>query len=99
MVKGGASFIGSALVRYLLGQTADHMVSVDKLTYAGNLEFTLHAVRRYWRGLEEDARQWFRFVHPVRAWHHTCGLALLITSCSNNYGPYPFPEKVIPSWP
>jgi dTDP-glucose 4,6-dehydratase len=34
--------------------------------------------------------------HLVRAWHHTYGLPVLITNCSNNYGPYQFPEKLIP---
>jgi dTDP-glucose 4,6-dehydratase len=32
----------------------------------------------------------------VRAWHHTYGLPVLTTNCSNNYGPYHFPEKLIP---
>ena len=34
--------------------------------------------------------------HFVRAWHDTFGLPVLITNCSNNYGPYQFPEKLIP---
>jgi dTDP-glucose 4,6-dehydratase len=34
--------------------------------------------------------------HLVRAYHHTYGLATLTTNCSNNYGPYQFPEKLIP---
>ncbi|WP_175951522.1 dTDP-glucose 4,6-dehydratase [Burkholderia sp. BCC0405] len=34
--------------------------------------------------------------HFVRAWHHTYGLPTLTTNCSNNYGPYQFPEKLIP---
>ncbi|MBF0428001.1 MAG: dTDP-glucose 4,6-dehydratase [Magnetococcales bacterium] len=34
--------------------------------------------------------------HLVRAWHHTYGLPILTTNCSNNYGPYQFPEKLIP---
>ena len=34
--------------------------------------------------------------HLVRAWHHTYGLPTLTTNCSNNYGPYHFPEKLIP---
>ena len=34
--------------------------------------------------------------HLVRAWHRTFGLPILITNCSNNYGPYQFPEKLIP---
>ncbi len=35
--------------------------------------------------------------HLVRAWHHTYGLPILITNCSNNYGPWQFPEKLIPT--
>jgi dTDP-glucose 4,6-dehydratase len=34
--------------------------------------------------------------HLVRAWHHTYGLPVLLSNCSNNYGPYHFPEKLIP---
>ncbi|MBV1775461.1 dTDP-glucose 4,6-dehydratase [Burkholderiaceae bacterium DAT-1] len=34
--------------------------------------------------------------HLVRAWHHTYGMPVLTTNCSNNYGPYQFPEKLIP---
>jgi dTDP-glucose 4,6-dehydratase len=34
--------------------------------------------------------------HLVRAWHHTYGLPAIVTNCSNNYGPYHFPEKLIP---
>ena len=34
--------------------------------------------------------------HLVRAWHHTYGLPVVVTNCSNNYGPYHFPEKLIP---
>lgn len=34
--------------------------------------------------------------HLVRAWHHTFGLPIVISNCSNNYGPYQFPEKLIP---
>ena len=34
--------------------------------------------------------------HLVRAWHHSYGLPIIITNCSNNYGPYQFPEKLIP---
>jgi dTDP-glucose 4,6-dehydratase len=34
--------------------------------------------------------------HLVRAWHHTHGLPVVVTNCSNNYGPYHFPEKLIP---
>src|SRR3546814_7326430 len=34
--------------------------------------------------------------HFVRAWHHTYGLPVVTSNCSNNYGPYQFPEKLIP---
>jgi dTDP-glucose 4,6-dehydratase len=87
----------------------------------------------YWRGLEGEAKEAFRFHHIstdevfgslgdegffteqtpysprspysaskassdhlVRAWHDTYGLPTLVTNCSNNYGPYHFPEKLIP---
>ncbi|KGI78490.1 dTDP-glucose 4,6-dehydratase [Oleiagrimonas soli] len=93
----------------------------------------LEASRDYWRELEGDARNGFRFLHVstdevygslgdtgkftettpyapnspysaskassdhlVRAFHHTYGLPVLTTNCSNNYGPYQFPEKLIP---
>jgi len=93
----------------------------------------LECARDYWRALEGDAREAFRFLHVstdevygtlgdegkfteqtayapnspysaskaasdhlVRAFHHTYGLPVLTTNCSNNYGPYQFPEKLIP---
>lgn len=93
----------------------------------------LEAVRDYWKNLQGDAREAFRFLHVstdevygtlgdtgqfteqtpyapnspysaskaasdhlVRAFHHTYGLPVLTTNCSNNYGPYQFPEKLIP---
>lgn len=93
----------------------------------------LESTRKYWRGLDEDARRNFRFLHVstdevygslgaegkftettayqpnspysaskaasdhfVRAYFHTYGLPVLTTNCSNNYGPYQFPEKLIP---
>jgi len=93
----------------------------------------LESSRDYWRGLEGNARDGFRFLHVstdevygslgaegsfteqtayapnspysaskaasdhlVRAFHHTYGLPTLTTNCSNNYGPYQFPEKLIP---
>lgn len=93
----------------------------------------LECVRDYWRSLEGEAREAFRFLHVstdevygslgpegkftettpyapnspysaskaasdhlVRAFHHTYGLPTLTTNCSNNYGPYQFPEKLIP---
>ena len=93
----------------------------------------LEAARDYWKALEGDAKDAFRFLHVstdevygslgdtgrftettpyapnspysaskaasdhlVRAFHHTYGLPVLTTNCSNNYGPYQFPEKLIP---
>ena len=94
----------------------------------------LEAVRAYWSGLPDAAKQDFRFLHVstdevygslgkddpaftethryapnspysaskaasdhlVRAYHHTYSLPVLTTNCSNNYGPYQFPEKLIP---
>lgn len=94
----------------------------------------LEAVRKYWNGLDEQAKGAFRFLHVstdevygslskddpafsetnryepnspysaskaasdhlVRAYHHTYGIPVLTTNCSNNYGPYHFPEKLIP---
>ena len=93
----------------------------------------LESVRDYWKGLEGEAKEAFRFLHVstdevygtlgetgyftettpyapnspysaskaasdhlVRAFHHTYGLPVLTTNCSNNYGPYHFPEKLIP---
>lgn len=93
----------------------------------------LETVRDYWKGLDDSAREDFRFLHVstdevygtlgetgkfsettpyapnspysaskaasdhlVRAFHHTYGLPVLTTNCSNNYGPYHFPEKLIP---
>jgi dTDP-glucose 4,6-dehydratase len=93
----------------------------------------LEAALEYWRSLEGEERESFRFLHVstdevygalgeegffteespyrpnspyaaskaasdhlVRAYHHTYGLPVLTTNCSNNYGPYQFPEKLVP---
>ena len=94
----------------------------------------LEAARAHWQGLDEGAKQAFRFLHVstdevfgslgpadpafsettpyapnspysaskaasdhlVRAYHHTYGLPVVTTNCSNNYGPRQFPEKLIP---
>src|SRR3546814_1774198 len=45
LITGGAGFIGSALVRHIVGHTVDAVVNVDKLTYAGNLESLADAAR------------------------------------------------------
>jgi len=197
LITGGAGFIGSAVIRYLIRETEHDVINVDKLTYAGNLEslidvaencryyfeqvdicdaaaikrlfeqyqpdgimhlaaeshvdrsidgpsafietnivgtyVLLNAAREYWKELNEHRAKQFRFHHVstdevygslpatglftetsryepsspysaskassdhlVRAWYVTYGLPIVITNCSNNYGPYQFPEKLIP---
>lgn len=198
LVTGGAGFIGSAVSRYLCGNSNYDVTIVDKLTYAGNstslrlienrpnyrfvrtdicnesrilrvlkegsIEKVLHlaaeshvdrsidspcafietnivgtfrllnASLTYWRELDDNQRKAFRFHHVstdevfgdlpfdsgvftedsqyapsspysaskaasdhlVRAWYATYGLPVVLSNCSNNYGPYHFPEKLIP---
>ena len=197
LVTGGAGFIGSAFVRHAVAATDHHVLVVDKLTYAGNLDslapvkdhprfrfvradiadaaamkaaladfqpdVILHLAAEshvdrsidgpaafvetnvvgtfvllqqalgYWRALPKAKAEGFRFHHVstdevfgslgahgqfsedspyrpnspysaskaasdhlVRAWHHTYGLPVLISNCSNNFGPCHFPEKLIP---
>jgi dTDP-glucose 4,6-dehydratase len=198
LVTGGAGFIGSALVRFLLSHSDVKVVNVDKLTYAANLDsladaadsaryalekvdicdrrrlervfeqhqptavlhlaaeshvdrsidapetflqtnligtgMLLQAALKYFRSLPAMRAASFRFLHVstdevygdlgvtggvftettpyapsspysatkagsdhlVRAWHRTYGLPVIVTNCSNNYGPCQFPEKLIP---
>ncbi len=197
LITGGAGFIGSTLVRQAVAQGEVRVVTLDKLTYAGNLDSLgsvmhnanhvfvhgsindrdlvkellvgyqpravinlaaeshvdrsidgpadfiqtnivgtfelLESVREYRNSLASEGCQRFRFLqvstdevygslgavglftetssyapnspysaskaaadHLVRAYHHTYGLPVLTTNCSNNYGPYQFPEKLIP---
>lgn len=198
LITGGAGFIGSALIRHIIGNTTDSVVNVDCLSYAGNLDSLepvassnryffekvdicnrvaldsifikhqpdvvmhlaaeshvdrsidrpaqfietniigtynlLEASRQYWNALSEQKKRAFIFHHIstdevfgdlghtkelfteqsaydpsspysaskaasdhlVRAWLRTYGLPSIITNCSNNYGPYQFPEKLIP---
>lgn len=197
-VTGGAGFIGSALIRYLINYTEHTVINIDKLTYAGNLtslesvarsgryffenldicsfndigkcfckykpdavvhlaaeshvdksitgpkEFIfsnivgtyniLEQARLYWSNLSDSKKNNFRFHHVstdevygdlqnskglfsedtpynpsspysaskagsdhlVRAWGRTYHFPILVTNCSNNYGPFQFPEKLIP---
>ena len=198
LVTGGAGFIGANFVLDWLKSASEPVVTLDKLTYAGNPEnlaslqgdarhqlvqgdicdreavrgllathrpravvhfaaeshvdrsihgpgefiqtnvvgtfSLLEEVRAYWGTLAGAERENFRFLHVstdevygslsatdpafsettayapnspysaskagsdhlVRAYHHTYGLPVLTTNCSNNYGPYQFPEKLIP---
>ena len=198
LVTGGAGFIGANFVLDWLAQSAEPVVNLDNLTYAGNLDNLtslagdkrhifvkgdigdaalvsgllathqpravinfaaeshvdrsiegpedfiqtnivgtfrlLEAVKAYWRAMDTAAKPAFRLLHVstdevygslalsdaaftethryepnspysaskaasdhlVRAYHHTYGLPVLTTNCSNNYGPYHFPEKLIP---
>lgn len=196
-VTGGAGFIGSAVIRFLINETDNKVVNIDKLTYAGNLESLesvensprynfenldivnqksiydlfikyqpdcvmhlaaeshvdrsidmpddfiqtnivgtfslLEASRLYVNNSQADMKSKFKFHHIstdevfgdlgpegfftekspykpsspysaskassdhlVRAWHRTYELPVVITNCSNNYGPFHFPEKLIP---
>ena len=195
LITGGAGFIGSAMVRFLIEQTQNQVLNLDKLTYAGNLislekiganprykfvhgdvcnyklvseqfakyqpdvvmhlaaethvdrsidspnEFIqtnitgtavmLECARQYWNFKSTNRHFFFHHIstdevygslsetgfftedsaydpsspysaskassdHLVRAWHRTYGLPVLITNCSNNYGPRQNPEKFIP---
>ena len=198
LVTGAAGFIGSNFVLDWLSYKKENVVSLDLLTYAGNLEnldsvknnpyhlfvrgnigdpillpqlledhkvraiinfaaeshvdrsinapanfietnivgtyHLLESTRAYWDDLNEQYKKTFRFLHIstdevygslaqldpafnelnryepnspysaskassdhlVRAWHHTYGLPVITTNCSNNYGPFHFPEKFIP---
>ncbi|HUB02876.1 MAG TPA: dTDP-glucose 4,6-dehydratase [Terriglobales bacterium] len=198
LVTGGAGFIGSNFILQWIASESAHVLNLDKLTYAGNLNnlrsiqsnsryrfeqadivdrdflsallarerpqailhfaaeshvdrsihgpddfirtnvngtfSLLEETRAYWSALPESARAAFRFLHVstdevygslgpsdpafsettpyapnspysaskaasdhlVRAYHHTYGMPVLTTNCSNNYGPHQFPEKLIP---
>lgn len=198
LVTGGAGFIGANFVLDVIATTGEHIVTLDKLTYAGNIrnldplsadsrhilvrgdindralvrqllsahrpraivhfaaeshvdrsihgpaEFIqanvvgtfslLEETRTWWSALQGEEKDRFRFLHVstdevygslgardpafseatayapnspysaskagsdhlVRAYHHTYGLPTLTTNCSNNYGPFQFPEKLIP---
>lgn len=197
MVTGGAGFIGSAFVRYLVGERGYSVLTIDKLTYAGclaslrdverhpqhqfmqidicdqakmteafrafapervvhlaaeshvdrsitgaakfiqtNVVGTFHlleSARNYWSTLDAEKQNSFRFLHVstdevygslgedglfsestaydpsspysaskaasdhlAKAWQRTYGIPVLVSNCSNNYGPYHFPEKLIP---
>ena len=101
LVTGGAGFIGSNFVLDWLASSAEPVVNLDKLTYAGNLRnlapdapaFT--ELHRYEPNSPYSASK-AAADHLVRSYHHTYGLPVLTTNCSNNYGPFHFPEKLVP---
>ena len=126
----------SAIVNFAAESHVDRSIDGPAAFVQTNVVGTLallEAARDYWRALEGDARDGFRFLHVstdevygslgdtgkftettpfapnspysaskaasdhlVRAFHHTYGLPVLTTNCSNNYGPYQFPEKLVP---
>lgn len=72
-----------------------HHISTDEVFGALGDEGLFHEETRY------DPRSPYSASkassdHLVRAWYHTYGLPVIVTNCSNNYGPYQFPEKLIP---
>jgi dTDP-glucose 4,6-dehydratase len=126
----------SAIVNFAAESHVDRSIDGPAAFVQTNVVGTLallEAARDYWRALEGEARDGFRFLHVstdevygslgdtgkftettpfapnspysaskaasdhlVRAFHHTYGLPVLTTNCSNNYGPYQFPEKLVP---
>lgn len=126
-----------AIINFAAESHVDRSIHGPQAFIETNVVGTFHlleAVRAYWGGLSEPARQAFRFLHVstdevygslaadeaafaethpyqpnspysaskaasdhlVRSYFHTYGLPVLTTNCSNNYGPYHFPEKLIP---
>lgn len=131
-----AEYRPSAIVNFAAESHVDRSIDGPAAFVQTNVVGTLallEAARDYWRGLEGEARDGFRFLHVstdevygslgdtgkftettpfapnspysaskaasdhlVRAFHHTYGLPVLTTNCSNNYGPFQFPEKLVP---
>ena len=130
------AFQPDAIVHLAAESHVDRSIDAPGTFIATNVVGTytmLDVALAYWRGLRDDRRQTFRFIHVstdevfgslgpegrftelsrydpyspyaaskaaadhfARAWHRTFGLPVIITNCSNNYGPYQFPEKLIP---
>ncbi len=129
-------FRPDAIVHFAAESHVDRSIDGPATFIKTNINGTfslLEASRKYWRELNEEKKQSFRFLHVstdevygslgetgyfteetpyapnspysaskaasdhlVRAYYHTYGLPTIITNCSNNYGPYQFPEKLIP---
>src|SRR5258706_289364 len=103
LVTGGCGFIGTNFVRLLVGSGVYHVVNLDALTYAANslslADLEGHPDYEFVKGNITDRElvsSLFAKYQPVGVFHHTYGLPTVITNCSNNYGPYQFPEKLIP---
>ena len=72
-----------------------HHVSTDEVFGSLGADGKFHEGSRYEPNSPYSASK-AASDHLVRAWHHTYGLPAVISNCSNNYGPYQFPEKLIP---
>ena len=72
-----------------------HHISTDEVFGSLGAEGLFHEATAYQPNSPYSASK-AASDHLVRAWHHTYGLPTLVTNCSNNYGPYHFPEKLIP---
>ena len=99
----GTTVLLQEALRYFRGLAADHaktfrLIHVSTDEVFGSLDFeeaaftehTPYAPRSPYSASKAAAD------HFVRAWHHTYGLPVVLTNCSNNYGPFQFPEKLIP---
>lgn len=100
-IMGTYTMVETAL-RYWQGLEADarsrfrfHHISTDEVYGTLGDEGLFHETTPYAPNSPYSASK-ASSDHLVRAWHHTFGLPVVITNCSNNYGPYQFPEKLIP---
>ena len=91
-----------AALRYWQGLSVDgrsrfrfHHISTDEVYGTLGAEGLFHETTPYAPNSPYSASK-ASSDHLVRAWHHTFGLPVVLTNCSNNYGPYQFPEKLIP---
>jgi len=77
------------------GRFRFHHVSTDEVYGSLGVEGKFHEASPYQPNSPYSASK-AASDHLARAWHHTYGLPVVISNCSNNYGPYQFPEKLIP---
>ena len=110
-IDGPAEFIQSNIVGvFVLLEAARDFLDTAKATDRAGFRFLHVSTDEVYGSIEHDAATEYSPYAPsspyaaskasadhlVRAWNHTYGLPTLITNCSNNYGPYQFPEKLIP---